>query len=208
MSKLVKSLMLGFLVLISFTSKAEFEAGTHYIEIPFSESLKTGNKVEVREFFWYGCGHCFRFEPLLKTWKKNKPKAAQFVTTPAFLPKRSAHAKAYFAFTEMGKLAKLHTAFFNALHIDRRKLDTMEAIAGFVAEQGEDKKAFLKSFKSFATDHKVKQAMQLGQKYGVNSVPTLVVDGRYLTTAGMTGSHESMLKLVDYLVEKISKEKK
>ena len=208
MSKLVKSLMLGFLVVMSFSVKAAFEAGTHYVEIPFSTSLKTGNKVEVREFFWYGCGHCFKFEPLLNTWKKNKPKAAQFVTTPAFLPKRTAHAKAYYAFEKMGKLEKLHTAFFNALHIDRRKIDTMDDIADFVAEQGEDKKAFLKSFKSFATDHKVKQAMQLGQKYGVQSVPTLVIDGRYLTTASMTGNHENMLKLVDYLVEKISKKKK
>jgi len=196
------------LLLPGAAASAGFDEGTHYIEIPFSESLKTGDKVEVREFFWYGCGHCFQLEPLLHNWLEKKPEAAQFVTTPAFLPKREAHAKAYYAFEAMGKLEKLHTAFFNALHVDQRKLDTAEAIADFVDEQGEDKKAFLKAFKSFATDHKVKQAMQLGQQYGISSVPTIVIDGRYFTTAGMTGSHEKMLELVDFLVEKIAKERK
>lgn len=205
MKQLIKIFVLAAIGLLPVSASALFKAGTHYVELPFSQSLKTGKVVEVREFFWYGCGHCFQLEPLLTNWKKNKPKAAKLVTTPSFLPKRVEHAKAYYAFETMGKRDKLHGALFNAIHVKRRKLDTADALANFVEERGEDKQAFLKAYGSFDTDRKVKEATQLAQRYGIQSVPTLIIDGRYMTSASMTGSHQNMLKVVDYLVNRIAK---
>lgn len=207
MRKSINILAFCLMLIVPAQVFSAFEAGKHYVEIPFSESLNTGKSVEVREFFWYGCGHCFQFEPILQAWKKNKSENANFVTTPAFLPRREAHAKAFYAFDSIGKHEKLHTVFFSALHVERRKLENVDDIANFVAQNGEDKKAFLSAYNSFGTDHKVKQATQLGLKYGVNSVPTLIVDGRYLITASMAGGNEGMLKVVDYLVAKVAKEK-
>lgn len=197
-------LLLGMLVFPLQSVPADFEEGVHYVEIPFSDSLyKKGGKVQVNEFFWYGCGHCFSFEPVLNSWLKKKPAHIDFVTTPAFLPKRMVHAKAYYAFKAMGKLKKLHGALFNAIHIDKKKLNSEDILADFVGSQGEDASAFRKAFNSFAVDHQSKLAAKLGQRYGVNSVPTLVIDGRFITTGRMAGNNKAMLELTEFLAKKI-----
>lgn len=195
-----------FVCLAPFAARAEkFEDGLHYLDIPFSQSLikQNAGKVEVREFFWYGCGHCYAFEPVLGGWLRNKPDNVLFVRTPAFLPKRSNHAKAYYAFEAMNAVDKFHKALFDELHAKHRKLESQDSIAGFVKEQGGDVAAFNKAFKSFGVDNQVRQAQQLANSYGVTSVPTVVVDGRYVVTPTMAqGSFPKMLQIINFLVQK------
>lgn len=195
-------------LLAPVANAAKYKEGVHYIEIPFSDSLDTGKKVEVREFFWYGCPHCFSFEPILEKWLKTKPKAAKFVRTPAFLPKRNNHARTYFALESLGKLGDLHGKLFTKVQNDKKKLNDKDAIVAFVSKHGVNKKKFLKAWDSFDVDRKTKEAHQLAQKYAIHSVPNIVVDGRYIIGADSAGGQVSMLKVVDYLVAKIAKEKK
>lgn len=201
-------LILGVCLLAPLSSaQAAFEEGVHYIEIPFSESLyKKGGKVEVREFFLYTCPYCFQLEPRLKSWLKTKPKYVNFVATPG--SHNTVHAKTYYSFKAIGKLKKLHVAFFNSIHVDNKKYDDMYSIAKFVKAQGEDEAVFRKSFDSFSVNRQAKQAALLAQKYGVRNVPTLIIDGRFLTGARMAGSFESMLKLAEHLSKMIIKGKK
>lgn len=196
----------GFLTPIAYGAK--FIEGVHYIEIPFSNSLDTGKKVEVREFFWYGCPHCYRLEPLLEKWLKTKPKAALFVRTPAFLPKRNNHARAYYTLESLNKLDTLHGKFFSKVQNDSNKLNSKEAIVKFVSSDGIKKADFLKAWDSSDVERKTKAALELGQNYGIHSVPTMVIDGRYVVGAKTAGSHEKMMQIVDYLVNKIAKKKK
>ena len=186
---------------------ARFVEGKHYVEIPFSEKLDTGNKVEVREFFWYGCGHCFKFEPLIEKWKQNKPKAARFVRTPAF-PRQLVHAKSYYTFEAMGIVDKIHPKVFDELHVHGKRLRTVDSVADFVKSNGFDKEAFRKKYKSFSVDHKTKAAFQLGSSYGINAVPTFVVDGRYKVSASTAGSDQNVIEVINYLVKKVARQKR
>ncbi|GMR19445.1 MAG: thiol:disulfide interchange protein DsbA/DsbL [Gammaproteobacteria bacterium] len=195
-------------IMFPVLSMGGYEEGVHFIEIPFSESPETGNKVEVREFFWYGCPYCYSLEPVLERWLKNKPKAVTFVRTPAFMPRRINHGKAYYAFEALGKLNTMHGKFFSAVQSDANRLEKVARIVAFVEKNGIDSKAFNKAYNSFDVDRKVKLATQLAQKYGINSVPTMVIDGRYLTNGSMAGGHEGLLKVVNYLVKRVAAEKK
>lgn len=206
LKRILVVLLMGLAPLMARAEK--FEDGIHYLDIPFSQSLvkQNGGKVEVREFFWYGCGHCYSFEPVLADWLKNKPAHVLFVRTPAFLPKRGDHAKAYYAFEAMGAVDKLHKSFFDELHARHNRLENQDSIAGFVKKQGADVEAFNKAFKSFGVDSQVRQAQQLATSYGVSSVPTVVVDGRYVVTPTLAqGSFPKMLQIINFLVEKARK---
>lgn len=196
-----------FSVLLASPVLAQFEEGRHYVEIPFSDAVDAGKQVEVREFFWYGCPHCYHLEPLLENWLKRKPKAAKFERSPAFMPKRINHAKAYYAFEQLGKLSALHGAFFSAVQTHPAKLPAKEDIFAFVEGQGIARKDFVTAFDSFDVDRKAKVAMQLGQQYGIHSVPTFVVDGRYMVTADTAGGKEQIFRVIDHLVKKIASEK-
>jgi len=187
---------------------ATFKEGVHYIEIPFSDSLDTGKKVEVREFFWYGCPHCYRFEPVLANWLKNKPKEVIFVRTPAFLPKRNNHARAFYAMEALGKLEALHSKFFTKVQNHSQRLTDKDDIVKFMTSNGINKAEFLKTWDSFDVDRKVKEANRLEQKYTIHSVPNIVVDGRYIVGADSAGGQDKVLQVVNYLVKKIAKEKK
>lgn len=204
---LFAAVLLTQCLLVNTAWSARFEEGKHYVAIPFSEKLDTGKKVEVREFFWYGCGHCYAFEPKLEQWLKNKPASALFVRTPAF-PRKAVHARSFYAFEAMGIVDKVHRKFFDELHQQNKRLDTEDAVAAFVKNNGFDADEFRKKFKSFAVDHKTKKAFSLARSYGVNSVPTIVVDGRYKVTTSTAGSHEKVIEVINYLVDKIAKSRK
>lgn len=206
----MKKLMFIALVMIQVTAPVyadKYVKGKHYVEIPFSEKLDTGNKVEVREFFWYGCNHCYAFESHVEKWLKNKPAKAIFVRTPAF-PRKQVHARSFYAFEAMGIVDKMHRKVFDAMHQQGKRLDSVNAVSDFVKANGEDVDLFNKKFKSFSVDHNTKKAFSLARSYGVNSVPTVVVDGRYKVTASTAGSHEHVIGVINYLVNKISKSRR
>lgn len=194
--------------LLPGATQAQFVEGTHYRKLVFAQLVDTGDKIEVREFFWYGCSHCYDLEPTLKGWLKTKPANVKFITTPGAAPRWIVHAKAYYAFETLGIRDKLHTAFFDAIHLQRRQLRDEFSIAEFVAEQGVDKQAFLKAYQSFGVNLQVEQAKNLNKTYGINTVPALVVDGRYVTSVQMAGGNARLFSLLNHLVEKAAKERK
>lgn len=181
---------------------AEFLQDIDY-KVIAPQPVVTGNKIEVREFFWYGCPHCFHLEPLLDVWLKKLPHDAQFVRTPAVLnPNWVPGARAYFTFRALGILSRVHEAFFRAIHVEHQDMSDVNNIAAFAAKYGIDRQRFLDTYNSFSVDADVRNTAAMEVKYNFDGVPTLVVDGRYVTSPSMAGSEERCLRIVDYLIKK------
>lgn len=199
---------LAMLMLFPVLARAEFTEGRQYMQVPFPTPVETGNKIEVREIFWYGCSHCYVLEPGLTRWLKQLPANAQFVRTPATAsPRWAIHAQAYYAFEALGAMEKLHGVFFKAVQEQPGALNDEKGIADFVARHGIDRKKFTEAFNSFGVRLKLEKAKQVNQDLNINSVPTLVVDGKYLTSAAMAGGEEALFKLLDQLIGKAAKER-
>lgn len=147
-------------------------------------------------------------EPALANWLKKLPANAQFVRTPGTAPRWVIHGQAYYAFEALGVLEKLHGPFFKAMQDKPAAFNDEKAITDFAVSQGVDRKKFGEAFNSFGVRLKLEKAKQLNQDLNISSVPTFVVDGKYLTTAAMAGGEEQMLKLLDELIGKAAKERK
>lgn len=181
-----------------------FSEERHYsvVSNPVAVQVPEG-KVEVREFFWYGCPHCYTLEPHIKNWKK--PAAVEFVTTPAILGEKWVdHAHAYYALKALGRLEELHSVLFDALHAKRKRVYSLDEIAAFFSEYDIDPDKFKETARSFLVETQIKRAERLGKAYGINGVPSFVINGKYVTSPRMAGSYEVFFKIVDYLVAKES----
>lgn len=194
------------LLIASPIASAQFKEGTEYqrIATPVPTSVSQ-DKVEVVELFWYGCPHCFKFEPFVKGWLKNKPDAAEFVLAPATLNKSwTVHARTYYSLEALGEVERLHETFFKGIHEQRRKLRNLDSIARFLAQFDVDEDKFREAFNSFAVDTKIKRDAELAARYGVTGVPAVIVAGKYRTSASMAGGYDKMIEVINYLVEKES----
>jgi thiol:disulfide interchange protein DsbA len=193
-----------------------FQAGRHYTELPFPQPVETGDKIELREFFWYGCPHCYVLEAPLTDYVRKLPKNAAFVRTPGVSPNWLVHARAYYTFEILGLTAKLHAPFFEDWHAKGRRLNDAGSIADFAAEHGVDKKKFLDTFNSFAVHTRIERAKQQNVGFMVDGVPMLAVDGRYVTSPAMAGGQERdeakrnqmTMQVVDFLIQKAARERK
>ena len=180
---------------------AEFDEGIDYRRIADPARAEPGEDVEVLELFWYGCPHCWQLEPHIKRWLENKPDGVTFRRLPAAAsPRWVPHAKAYFAAEQMGVLDQLHEPLFKALHDERRKVFTDEEIIAFAAEQGIDEAKFRAAYNSFPVDMQVRKSAELVNRYAIDGVPAVVVDGKYITSASQTGSIARMFQVIDHLV--------
>ncbi len=204
MNRLIGLLLLSTLPLAMAATPQE---GRHYQELPFPQPVETGNEIEVREFFWYGCPHCYALEPALTAWLKQLPQGVQFVRTPGVAPHWLVHAQAYYTFESLGVVERIHAAFFDAYHRNHRKLDNLQDLARFAAEQGVDREAFERAFHSFGVRVKVERAKQLNMAFNIHSVPALVVDGKYVTSPTMAGGEREALAVVGYLIERARRER-
>lgn len=167
------------------------------------------NKVEVIEFFWYGCPHCFDFEPTLAKWVKTLPKHVEFIRQPAvFSDLWGKHAKAYYTAEALGVVDKVHQDFFDTIQIKKEHLETEEQLAKFFVAHGVAEADFKKTYSSFPVDMKVRQAATLAAKYGVSGVPAIVINGKYKTSGPVAGSHEKMIEVMNRLIEQESTAKK
>ncbi len=185
----------------------DFRVGQHYHEIspPVSTDVSP-DKVEVLELFWYGCPHCFEFEKFLKDWKQNKAENIEFVRMPAVLNRGwIPHARAYYALETMGEIDKMHSVIFEAIHTQGRRLRDMDSMARFLSQHGIDADEFKKAYDSFYVETKIKRSNQLVRQYGSSAVPTVIIDGKYRSTAGDAGGYDRLLQLINYLAEKEAK---
>jgi len=207
MSFIKKFSLLGLLLLLPVLSQAQnYIEGKSYSKLKQAVATQSSDKIEVLEFFWYGCPHCFSFEPTLKKWKKNLPANVQFTRVPAPLnPRWMVHTKTYYTLQTMGEGEKHHEAIFAAMHVKKLKLYSKATIADFLATQGVNKETFLSTFDSFAVEMRAKQAMQLGQQYDVSGVPMLTVNGKYTISGSQAGSYAGMINVSEHLIKLESK---
>jgi len=193
-----------FLLAVVATAQAQsaFVEGTDYQ--PISPAVKTSqpDKVVVTEIFWYGCPHCFRFEPYAERFAASLPDGAVFEQVPSSLnPRWTEHARAYYSLQMMGALDKTHKALFDAIHLKRQRLTSLDSIAPWVAEMGLDEKEFRANYFSFPVDTQIRKNVQKEKRYGHNGVPAVVINGKYLVSASMAGSNERLVQIMSYLVE-------
>lgn len=158
--------------------------------------------IEVLEFFWYGCPHCNEFEPLLAEWEKARGKTIALRRVPvAFREDFVVHQKLFYALESLGKLHEMHPRVFKAMHVERERLMSVDAIATFAEKNGIDRKVFLDAFNSFGVASKAAQAAQLARAYQIDGVPTLGIDGHFTTSASQAGgSHADALAIADQLI--------
>lgn len=190
---------------IAFAADGSIDEGIEYQRVvPPQPTRVPDNKIEVLELFWYGCPHCYAFEPYLQKWIENKPVDVAFRRMPAQLnPEWKIHAAAYYVAEELGISDKLHRALFDAMHKEHKRLDTVDALAEFFGQYGVSKESFLAAYNSFAVRAKMRHSEQQVRRYGINGVPAIVVAGKYRTSATMAGGNfEDLLKVVNYLVDK------
>lgn len=188
----------------------EFLLGQHYREVRTVLAPTDPKRIEVAEAFWYGCPHCFQFEPTIDKWLAKKPADVDFVRLPSSLgrPAGILHSKAFYAAEMLGVTDKIHKPLFGAMHGQGKMMATPEEIrAFFAATAGVKAEDFDGAFTGFAVDSRVRRAESLLKDYGITAVPTVIVGGKYYTYGSLAGNHENMLRVIDFLVAKVRKER-
>lgn len=165
------------------------------------------HKVEVTEFFWYGCPHCFNLDPLAIAWAQRLPPDVSFRRVPAAFAdgKWVSGARLYYALEAMNLLERMHPEVFKAIHVERKRLDKEDALAAWVAGKGIKPEDFLAAWRSFGVQSRVRQAVELTRRAGITGVPAMVVDGRYQAITPAT--NVELLGLVDRLIERARAER-
>ena len=182
---------------------AQPKAGVEYRELSPAQPTDAAGKIEVIEFFWYGCPHCFNFEPVIEPWTKKLPKDVQFRRVPAIFNDEWAQgARAYYTLEAIGEGVRLHKPLFDAVHTGSRlRVADEAALTEWLGKQGVDTKKFAAAYRSFSVEGKVKRAGQLTQAYKIEGVPAMAVNGKYVVITDNIKSFEQMLAVADYLVD-------
>ncbi len=210
-NRMINQWMLGLVATLVLSTplyaQQTYNEGTDYSLINPAVKTSSPDKVVVTEMFWYGCPHCFRFEPFVEEWSANLPDGVEFEQVPSILnPRWSDHARTYYTLLLMGELEhekqedNIHRKLFDAIHVDRQRLDRLDPIANFMGSQGIDETRFRQTYSSFQVDALLRKNLKKEQKYGHNGVPSVIVNGKYLTSGSMAGSNERLIKVIDYLV--------
>ena len=205
LKKITQTGLFILLFFCAFLVKAESDG---YETLSSPQPTQNPAKIEVIEFFWYGCPHCYAFEPTLEKWVKNLPANVEFIRLPAaFNELWSKHAKAYYTAEALGVVDKVHADFFDAIQNKKEKLDTEEELAKFFAAHGMSESQFHEAYNSFSVDAKTRQAALMGGRYGVTGVPAIIINGKYRTNGTLAGSHEKMIEVMDKLIKQESAKK-
>lgn len=179
-----------------------FQQGKHYQRLtPTQPTSSSPEQVEVAEVFWYGCSHCYNFDPYVERWLTRKPDEVNFVRIPAvWNPLVKFHARAFYTAQALDKESVMHTAFFREIHLNGNALDSEAKLIDFFGNFGVTADDFSAAFNSFAVHTKLQQAETLARRYRVTSVPLVVVNGKYTTSATMTGGYDALMEVIDELV--------
>jgi len=203
LKKMTKTCLFIFLFAFSALSRAE---SVGYETISPTQPTHDPAKVEVIEFFWYGCPHCYDFEPLLNKWKENLPKNVEFIRQPAaFNETWTNHAKAYYTAEALGVVDKIHADFFDAVQKKGEELQTEDQLAKFFVAHGVKEADFHEAYNSFPVDAKIRQAGAMAARYGITGVPAIIINGKYKTNGKLAGSHEKMIEVMNKLIAQESK---
>jgi thiol:disulfide interchange protein DsbA len=180
--------------------------GTHYVRLTPPVATGAPGRIEVIEFFWYGCPHCNAFEPALDAWARALPADVAFRRVPvAFTAAWAPHQRIFYALESLDLLETMHRKVFYAIHVQRQRLDKPADIVAFMARNGVDPARFTQAYDSFTVQTKVTQATQLANAYKIDGVPAIGVQGRYYTSGSLAGTNERALRVADYLIDRIRK---
>jgi thiol:disulfide interchange protein DsbA len=183
-------------------TSARFKEGQHYQKIvPAQPTGVPAGKVEVAEVFWYGCGHCFTLDPAIESWRaKGKPPYVEFTRIPAMWNDGTRlHARVFYTAELLGKLDQLHSLIFREIHVNGNQLNTMDKIGAFFQQHGVSKEDFSKAFSSFAVESKLQRADLMNRRYRINSVPTMIVNGKYSADMSSAGGESQLFGVIEEL---------
>ena len=201
---LTSVIAISIFVFFTSTSQAEFVAGKNFIVIEKPVETETGEKVEVRELFWYFCPHCFSVHPMLEDWMKTMDSSAQLVLQPAVFPGWEFGSTFYYVLEELGELDRLHSALFNAIHIQKLNFKTQQDFVTWLSLNGVNEDNANKVYESFPVKVAVNKAKANTYKYRITGVPAFIVNGKYIVNATSAGSEEKIFEVIDYLIQEES----
>jgi len=215
----IAALSLSLVAAVAGATPANPQNGVDYRTLEPAQPTESGSKVEVTEFFWYSCPHCFALEPSLEAWVKKQGDRINFRRVPVqFRPSMVPEQKLYYTLEALGKVDQMHKKVFDAIHLQHQRLDNDAAIVDFVVKNGIDKQKFLDIYNSFGVATKVRRAVQLEQDYRVDGVPLIAIDGRYETSPSIVEAsagakteadlHKATLQVMDALVARVEQQKK
>lgn len=181
-----------------------FKEGEHFTVLTTAQGTTSApGKIEVTEAFWYGCPHCYEFDPLVSEWAAQLPSDVAFVRLPVMWnPTNQIHARVFYTAMALGKLEDMHTAIFREMHIEKKQVTDEAEIQQLFARFGVSEADFQKTFRSFAVEGQLKRAKDLTNRYQVRSVPLMIVDGKYLTSGPGIRNYEEILQVASELVER------
>lgn len=201
-------LALAALCLSSVSVAEEFVAGQDYALVSPPVPAAGPGKVQVVEMFWYGCPHCYDFDPVIDGWLEDKPANVEFVRMPAIFnnPRWKLHAQAFYTAEVLEILDKFHKPFFEAVQKRHQRMATKEEIGQFFEQLDVDAATFNDTFDSFAVEAKVRRAADLTRQYGIDGVPHVIVNGKYRTDGPMAKSYERLIRVMESLIAKESQQ--
>ena len=202
--KLIKQIFVILALLCATQVFAGTEPDKGYTVLNPAQPTHSGSKIEVLEFFFYGCSHCFKLHPMMSAWEKKIPKDVELTYVPAvFNASWEPMARTLYALEVLGQQKQLHDDLYNAWNVSNMDLTDEAKITDFVAQHGVDRKKFSDAYNSFSMQSKVTRAKQMGQSYGIRGTPTLIVDGKYL----ITGLHPAeTMQMLNALIDQARKE--
>ena len=184
------------------------QLGRDYVRLDPPRPVASGDKIEVIEFFYYGCPVCYELEPALARWYFNSPGAVALRRVPALSSDNWDHfAKLFYALESVGQLERLHWPVYDQFHFDGVKLNEEAEMVNWVGKNSVDKDKFIAAYRSPAIQAKLATARQMIQAYDIKGVPSIVVDGKYVTSARMAGGTRELMQVIGQLVELARKER-
>jgi len=193
-----------FLAAIAFAAAGAWAQGYQKLENP--QPTDGSGKIEVIEFFWYGCPHCYAMEPTVAAWLKTKPADVEFKRVPAYAGSWVPLASVYYTLEAMGKLDAMHTKVFDAIHRDHANLQNKTVLQKFLKDNGIDPAEYEKVEKSFSVVSKLGRDKDLTIRYQVDSVPRFFVAGKYVTSGDIAGGNDKIMPAIDQAIAAVRKE--
>jgi thiol:disulfide interchange protein DsbA len=191
---------LPVLFLILFTSSNVL--AQKYVQIS-TERQQESQDIIIYEFFWYGCPHCYNLEPTMDRIEADLDKDAKVVKLPVALRDSwIPHAKLYYALKQMDKIDQVHNLIFEEIHLEDNRLNTEQQMIDFLGKHGIDTDEFIEKYNSFGTEARIKKASNLAKKYQIDSVPTIIINGKFLTSGSYVSSYDELYSVVNLLVER------
>ena len=193
---------------LALSAAAQTEPGQEFQRIEPPHAAAASGRVEVIEFFYYGCPVCYETEPFLSRWLGGAPDYVAIRRVPALSSETwEPFAKLYYTLEALGQADRLHWPVYDSFHFEDVKLNEEKVMVDWAARNGIEREKFVQTYASLAVSDKVAQARELLKSYDVRAVPTFIVDGKYLTSARLAGGTERVVQVLDRLVRRAREER-